>query len=93
MAILWAKQITHPEKIFCNPWSYILSHPLKILSSYPILIGNVQNGIFAVIRLFWVRKNTEKPAIPCSGCPTFGESEIQGPFREFQGPFSVNSRS
>jgi hypothetical protein len=56
VAILWAKQITHPEKIFCNPWSYILSHPLKILSSYPILIGNVQNGIFAVIRLFWVRK-------------------------------------
>jgi hypothetical protein len=28
-----------------------------------------------------------------TGCPSFGEGEIQGLFQDFQGPFSVNSRS
>jgi hypothetical protein len=28
-----------------------------------------------------------------SGCPPFGEGEIQELFQDFQGPFSVNSRT
>jgi hypothetical protein len=28
-----------------------------------------------------------------TGCPSCGEGEIQGLFQDFQGPFSVNSRS
>jgi hypothetical protein len=28
-----------------------------------------------------------------SGCQPFGEGEIQGLFQDFQGPFSVNSRT
>ena len=40
--------------------------------------------LFSILIVLYIR---------CSGCPPFGEGEIQGLFQDFQGPFLVNSRT
>jgi hypothetical protein len=60
----------------------------------PTLCEPTRNVIFK----FENKKNSRKVVYftfrnVYSGCPPFGEDEIQGLFQDFQGPFSVNSKT
>jgi hypothetical protein len=47
--------------------------------------------IIPLYTFYHTRSSCEKMQL--SGCPHFGDAEIQGLFQDFQGPFSVNSRT